>query len=110
MAQTPWVSGWPHPSPPSHPPSCQASHIITPVKSHPNYVRTNNNTRSSLGSSKEIPEGNSAAQSKANLDVEILDLVQGVPANEDLNMAQAIITQAVKEHKEVKAIKAKATI
>ncbi|KNF05891.1 hypothetical protein PSTG_00885 [Puccinia striiformis f. sp. tritici PST-78] len=104
MARTPWVSASPRPSPTSRPPSRQSSRIVTPVKSHPNYVRTNNNTRRSLvnssrtqktakkrkiqvvadtddsdhssDNSEEIPEGYSAAQSEANLDVEILDLAQ----------------------------------
>ncbi|KAI7962373.1 hypothetical protein MJO28_000467 [Puccinia striiformis f. sp. tritici] len=104
MARTPQVSASPRPSPTSRPPSCQSSRIVTPVKSHPNYVRTNNDTRRSLvnssrmqktakkrkiqvvadtddsdhssDNSEEIPEGDSVAQSEANLDVEILDLAQ----------------------------------
>ncbi|KAI7958450.1 hypothetical protein MJO29_006667 [Puccinia striiformis f. sp. tritici] len=104
MAQTPWVSASPRPSSPSRPPSCKSSWIKTPVKSHPNYVRTNNDTRQSLVNSsqvqkpvkkqkilvvadtddsdhssddpEEIPERHSAAQSEANLDVKILDLAQ----------------------------------
>ncbi|POW14892.1 hypothetical protein PSHT_07261, partial [Puccinia striiformis] len=104
MARTPRVSASPRPSPTSRPPSCQSSRIVTPVKSHPNYVRTNNDTRRSLvnssrmqktakkrkiqvvadtddsdhssDNSEEIPEGDSVAQSEANLDVEILDLAQ----------------------------------
>ncbi|KAI9613170.1 hypothetical protein H4Q26_010449 [Puccinia striiformis f. sp. tritici PST-130] len=104
MARTPRVSASPRPSSPSRPPSRQSSQIITPVKSHLNYVRTNNDTRRSLVNSsrvqksvkkrkiqavadtddsdhssddpEEIPERHSAAQSEANLDVEILDLAQ----------------------------------
>ncbi|KAI7938869.1 hypothetical protein MJO28_014448 [Puccinia striiformis f. sp. tritici] len=104
MARTPRVSASPRPSPTSRPPSRQSSRIVTPVKSHPNYVRTNNDTCCSLvdssrmqktakkrkiqvvadtddsdhssDNSEEIPEGDSAAQSEANLDVEILDLAQ----------------------------------
>ncbi|KNF06757.1 hypothetical protein PSTG_00072 [Puccinia striiformis f. sp. tritici PST-78] len=104
MAQTPWVSASPRPSSPSRPPSRKSSWIKTPVKSHLNYVRTNNDTRQSLVNSsqvqkpvkkqkilvvadtddsyhssddpEEIPERHSAAQSEANLDVKILDLAQ----------------------------------
>ncbi|KNE93047.1 hypothetical protein PSTG_13540 [Puccinia striiformis f. sp. tritici PST-78] len=104
MARTPRVSASPRPSPTSRPPSRQSSRIVTPVKSHSNYVRTNNDTRRSLvnssrmqktakkrmirvvadtdnsdhssDNSEEIPEGDSAAQSEAKLDVEILDLAQ----------------------------------
>ncbi|KAI7934406.1 hypothetical protein MJO28_017123, partial [Puccinia striiformis f. sp. tritici] len=37
-------------------------------------------------------------------------LRQGIQANGDFDMAQAVITQAMEEHKEAKAKKAKATI
>ncbi|POV97170.1 hypothetical protein PSHT_14717 [Puccinia striiformis] len=54
MARTPRVSASPRPSPTSRPPSHQSSRIVTPVKSHPNYVRTNNDTRRSLVNSSRM--------------------------------------------------------
>ncbi|POW11908.1 hypothetical protein PSTT_04916 [Puccinia striiformis] len=103
MARTPRVSASPRPSHfPSSLSSIKPHRNSSQVTS--NYVRTNNDTRRSLvnssrmqktakkrmiwvvadtdnsdhssDNSEEIPEGDSAAQSEAKLDVEILDLAQ----------------------------------
>ncbi|PLW16375.1 hypothetical protein PCASD_24225 [Puccinia coronata f. sp. avenae] len=48
MAQSSPASACPSSSIPSRPPSRQSTRIITPVKTHANYVRPNNDTQSSL--------------------------------------------------------------